>query len=213
MNLRDIFEQLSHGELSNVSVGGMNDGFGIREADYEKVVSHVNYALLELHKKFQLRKVTVELPIEEGLHTYLLDTDMLTIISITDQDGFPYSLNRINASYPEYNVSTDNTGFTFDNKENVAGTFSVTYKATIPAIDPIGLVPEDVDLDIHPGILQPLLNLIASRVYTHVPSLDGMNKSAEYYAKYLNDCQNIQMYGLLHNVEFENTKLEDRGWV
>jgi hypothetical protein len=213
MNLGELFEQLSHGELSTVALGGMNDGFGIREEDYEKVVSHVNYALLELHKKFQLKVVTVELPIEAGSHTYLLDADMLNIISIADQDGFPYSLNRINASYPEYNVSTDNTGFTYNNTENVAGTFKVTYKASITKIDPIGLVPEDVELDIHPGALQPLLNLIASRVYASLPSLEGVNKSAEYYSKYLNDCQNIQMYGLVHNAEFENTKLEDRGWV
>lgn len=219
MNLQDIFDQLSHGELSNVALGGLNDGFGIREEDFEKMTSHVNFALLELAKKFQLNVKTVTISQVEGVHTYLLDADLIRIISVVDNLGNPYSLNRLNDYYiPEdeeegdYNLETDTTGFTYN--YGVDGrTFKVTYQATIPTINPIDLDPMDVEIDIHPGALQPLLYLVASRVWASLPTLDGMNKGMEYLAKYEQACDNITKYGLVHNVEFEQNKLQDRGWV
>lgn len=219
MLLQEIFDQLSHGELSNVALGGLNDGFGIREEDYEKITAHVNYALLDLHKKFQLNKKTVEIAQVEGVHTYLLDADLLSIISIVDNEGNPYSLNRLDDSYiasetdvGDFNVMTDTVGFTYD--YGVDGrVFKVTYKAKSPNIDPIGLDPESTDIDVHPGVLQPLLFLIASRVFASLPTLEGVNKSMEYLLKYNDACELIQKYGLIHNIEFANNKLDTRGWV
>ena len=217
--LKDVFDQLSHGELSTVALGGLNDGFGIREADYEKMASHVNFALLELSKKFQLNKKKVILEQEEGTHTYMLDADLLNIIAVTDNLGNPYSLNRIDTQYipaeatdGDYNISTDTTGFTYD--YGIDGrTFIVHYQAILPRIDPIDLVPEEVDIDVHPGILHPLLYLVASRVYAALTVLDGVNKSMEYLMKYNDACDVITKYGLLHNYEIANKRFEAGGWV
>jgi hypothetical protein len=219
MNLKYVFDQLSHGELSTVALGGMNDDFGIREEDYEKICSHVNFALLDLSKKFQLNTKKVRTIQEEGVHTYVLDADLLSIISILDNEGNPYSLNRIDEKYIEedeeegdYNVSTDTTGFTYD--YGVEGrTFIVHYQATLPRIEPIGLDPENEEINVHPGILQPLVYLVTSRVYASLPTLDGVNKGMEYLMKYEQACEVIQKYGLLHNVEFQNNRLKDNGWV
>ncbi len=154
----------------------------------------------------------------EGVHTYLLDADLLNIISIVDNEGNPYSLNRLDDSYiasetdeGDYNVSTDTTGFTYD--YGVDGrVFSVTYKAKSASINPIGLDPATTDIDVHPGVLQPLLFLVASRVFASLPTLDGVNKSMEYMLKYNDACEVIQKYGLIHNIEFANNKSTDRGW-
>ena len=219
MNLLYVFDQLSHGELSTVALGGLNDGYGIREEDYEKIVSHVNFALLDLSKKFQLNKKKVRTSQVSDSHTYVLDADLLNIISIVDNLGNPYSLNRINDNYiaddeteGDYNVQTDTTGFTYD--YGVEGrTFIVDYQAVLPKIDAINLAPETVELDVHPGVLQPLLYLITSRIYASLPTLDGVNKSMEYLMKYNVECETIQKYGLIHKYDFANNKLSDNGWV
>jgi hypothetical protein len=219
MNLLYVFDQLSHGELSTVALGGLNDGYGIREEDYEKIVSHVNFALLDLSKKFQLNKKRVRTSQVAGEFTYVLDADLLNIISIVDNLGNPYSLNRINDKYivddeveGDYNVQTDTTGFTYD--YGVEGrSFIVDYQAALPKLNPINLDAETVELDIHPGVLQPLLYLITSRIYASLPTLDGINKSMEYLVKYKEECETIQKYGLIHKFEFTNNKFSDNGWV
>ncbi len=219
MNLLYVFDQLSHGELSTVALGGLNDGYGIREEDYEKIVSHVNFALLDLSKKFQLNKKRVRTSQVAGEFTYVLDADLLNIISIVDNLGNPYSLNRINDKYiaddeleGDYNVQTDTTGFTYD--YGVEGrTFIIDYQAVLPKLNPINLDPGTVELDIHPGVLQPLLYLITSRIYASLPTLDGVNKSMEYLMKYTAECETIQKYGLIHKYEFTNNKLSENGWV
>lgn len=43
MNLKEIFDQLTYGELSQISIGGGAAG-QIRPEDYAKLVAHTNLA-------------------------------------------------------------------------------------------------------------------------------------------------------------------------
>lgn len=62
MTLQEIFDQLAHGELSQLSIGGSEAG-AINKANYGRLLSHVNLGLTALYKRFQLRegRVLVEL--------------------------------------------------------------------------------------------------------------------------------------------------------
>lgn len=71
MKLSEIFTQLTHGELSQISFGGGEAG-EINEKNYEKVVSHINLGMLALYKRFSLKERTLLLVLQPGRYTYPL---------------------------------------------------------------------------------------------------------------------------------------------
>lgn len=73
MNLKEIFDQLTYGELSQISIGGGAAG-QIRPEDYAKLVAHTNLGLTALYKRFNLKvgRFTVEL--QPGLLNYQLNS-------------------------------------------------------------------------------------------------------------------------------------------
>ena len=62
MNLKEVFDQLTYGELSQLAIGGGELG-AITPANYARVVSHLNLGLTALYKRFLLKEgeLTVEL--------------------------------------------------------------------------------------------------------------------------------------------------------
>jgi len=67
MTLQDIFDQLEHGELSQLKVGELAD-----LEHQKKIVSHINLALLDLHKRFWLRYKRIVLELDEDIREYSL---------------------------------------------------------------------------------------------------------------------------------------------
>ena len=72
MTLKEIFDQLSYGELSQLSMGGSGDT-GITEANWERVLASVNLGLTELHKRFPLKEGRIDILLQPGQTTYVLD--------------------------------------------------------------------------------------------------------------------------------------------
>lgn len=73
MKLIEIFNQLTYGELSQMSIGGASVG-EISEVNQAKVVAHINLALSALYTRFPLKFRTLTLDIQPGIQTYLLDS-------------------------------------------------------------------------------------------------------------------------------------------
>lgn len=71
MKLQTIFDYLTSGELSQLSIGGGEPG-QIREADYRKVTQSINLGLSQLHTRFALREGTLKLVLIPGLYLYSL---------------------------------------------------------------------------------------------------------------------------------------------
>lgn len=69
MKLSEIFDQLTYGELSQVSLGG-GDAGKITQANYKQVLAHINLGLTSLYKRFPLKenRVVVELQHERVLY-------------------------------------------------------------------------------------------------------------------------------------------------
>jgi len=119
MNLQEIFDQLTYGELSQLSIGGGEAG-KIDKANYNRVLAHLNLALTALYKRFSLKESRLLLvPVanqvlysishkyavysEDSVETirYLLDTaaapfkdDILKIERILTDDGIDIPLNN-----------------------------------------------------------------------------------------------------------------------
>lgn len=73
MKLSEIFGQLTSGELAQVGLGGAKTG-AIAEADYHKVLNHVNLGLEDLHSRFTIRKGQLTLALQPGKATYSLSS-------------------------------------------------------------------------------------------------------------------------------------------
>lgn len=119
--LSEIFEKLTTGELSQVSIGGANSG-ELLEKDYRAVGNHVMLGLTALYKRFDLKRslLVVELVpdlTEYMLHSryavngkqtnepvrYIIDSmkrpfkdDILKILGVTNDEGCNLSLNDNN---------------------------------------------------------------------------------------------------------------------
>lgn len=76
MNLKDVYDQLAFGELSNVVFGKRIEGDqGIENANLEKIFPHVKLGLTDLHKRFLLREESMLLDIVADQSTYMLTMD------------------------------------------------------------------------------------------------------------------------------------------
>jgi len=85
MKLSDIFTQLTHGELSQLHVGG-GDAGQIDESNYAQVLSHVNLGLTSLYKRFHLKEARILLELQEGRSVYPLSSKYAVSNAAVNED-------------------------------------------------------------------------------------------------------------------------------
>lgn len=73
MKLKEIFDQLTYGELSQLSIGGSELG-AIQAKDYDRILAHINLAMTALHKRFNLKESNVLLELQPGRTLYPIKT-------------------------------------------------------------------------------------------------------------------------------------------
>jgi hypothetical protein len=115
MRIKEIFDQLTSGELSQVKLGGAEEG-AIPEAKYPVVVNHINLALTALHTRFNLRNGSLTLDLQPTRTEYVLHgdystfstkkpvadryiqtrfaNDLLKVERVLTDDGFDLALNQ-----------------------------------------------------------------------------------------------------------------------
>jgi hypothetical protein len=69
MKLQEVFDQLTHGELSQLSIGG-NEAGVISPANYNRLVPHVNLGLTQLYKRFPLKEGRLKLELQDNRTVY-----------------------------------------------------------------------------------------------------------------------------------------------
>lgn len=93
MKLQDIFNQLTAGEFSQLSIGGQDQGV-INEANYATVVAHVNLALASLYRRFHLKEGRIKLALQPGLQAYQLKSDF-AVSSRRSREPVRYILDSV----------------------------------------------------------------------------------------------------------------------
>jgi hypothetical protein len=100
MKLQEVFDQLSGGEFSQLSIGGGEAGV-IDEGNYAKVLGHINLGLTALFKRFTLKEGRLILALQEGVTTYKINST--------------YAVNAGSASpHVKYLIDTVDDPFTDD---------------------------------------------------------------------------------------------------
>jgi hypothetical protein len=91
MKLQEIFDQLTAGELSQLSIGGGEAGV-IAPSNYSRVVSHINLGLTSLYKRFPLKEERVGLQLVPGITTYNI-TSKFAVNSRSTREPIKYVLD------------------------------------------------------------------------------------------------------------------------
>jgi hypothetical protein len=124
MKLKEVFDQLTFGELSQIAIGGITDG-EINENNYPNILAHVNLGLTGLYKRFNLKQGRLILLPQVGKTDYLLhskfavngkrttepvryiedtvtspfEDDILKIERVLTDDGVEFALNNLSDKY------------------------------------------------------------------------------------------------------------------
>lgn len=184
MKLQEIFEQLSAGEFSQLSIGGQEAGV-IGEANWGRVVPHVNLALTALFTRFKLKEGQLTLELQPGQTLYKLSSQFalngkrtnepVRYIIDTADDRFVDDITKVEV------VKTD-SGLTLG-LNDAKDLWSVTTPSALQLRVPAGLVsvvedfPEELataNLTVtyraaHPKIIVPLGFFDPTRVEVQLP--------------------------------------------
>lgn len=239
MFLAEIFTQLTYGEFAELSIGGKDDG-GINPEDFPNIISHVNLALTELHKRFNLKTNEILLVQQEGVTTYPLkpqfammnaessepiryiddtarfpfEDDLLKIERILDEEGEEVPLNKLNNGNSFFTPKFNTLQIPVTHV-NVNNTLSIIYRANHELLEATESIdPQVTEVELPPALLEALLFYVASRVHSNVPAIEGdTGEGMRFMAKFEASCQRVEALGLIAEEEVTNSKLEDRGFV
>ena len=236
MKLSEIFNYLNYGELAEISLGGANEA-GILEENYPAIVSHLNMGLIELYKRFPLRKNSVKVQMYDSISVYKLITEFSAtngsalIKYILDSAEDPFTgkvlqIDSVTSDNKEINLILNDTSVTQDVIQTLSHNsfeiinftpdqiLTVNYKESPELISVTNLDPSAVEIDLPDSLLEPLVYYIAARAHTNVPSIEGNpSESTLYYQKFELSVRKVKEYGLIDNHYNSNTRLDDNGWV
>jgi hypothetical protein len=238
MKLSEIFNQLAYGELSQSSVVDVATG-GIAATKYGQLIAHVNLGLSALFKRFPLKEKTVTFTLKSGQLIYpisvadsdIIDAeegaedfsdDILKIESIHVSSGVELGLNNkadpLSCFTPKVNVLSVPTLIVEKSLDLpsylLTDTLKLTYRADHAILKMVlGLDPTKIEIDLPYSYLELLLLFIASRVTTPLGAgqFEGLAGN-NYYAKYEQACQALEMANLRVDQGSQNTRLTAGGW-
>lgn len=242
MKLSTIFTQLTHGELSQLDIGGA-DGVGIQSCDYTKIVAHVNLGLVELYKRFFLKEAEVVIQQYDHIQTYYLEgkyaetsgsdepikyivdsvyqpfkDDVLKIEQVFNELGIPLIENQdgcmscLPGQGALHPIYTPSYNSIQVPQPEKENQMIVTYRASHEEILVPGLDPKTTEVHLPPGLLEALVLYVGARVYAGM-NADQNAEGNNYYAKFEASCKTYTNLGLQKRDDHTNTKLDCAGWV
>lgn len=223
MKLVEIFKQLTHGELSQLNIGGAAAG-EINEDNYEKVLAHINLGLVALYTRFPLKTSTVSVEIQANQTVYPLDEDdLLKIDEVRTDEGDAFPLNN---EFDPYSINTPSPKVlevpqrivmpsTDTPTMYLTDSLHVKYRASLPIISIYddGFDPEQYEVELPYNYLQALLYFVAGRVNAPYGAANGYSAGDSYENKYEMECQRLMLYMPQVETVGQPNRLREKGWV
>lgn len=235
MQLQEIFDQLSAGEFSQLSIGGAPQGV-IDERNHARVVGHINLGLTALYRRFNLKEGKLILRLQEGqtkyqLHSkfavagdsdepvrYIIDSeadpfrdDIIKVEKVL-ADGKPLGLN--DAADPD-SVTTP-TSLTLEVPASLGvQDLTVVYRGNHPklVVEDGYIDTEDTWVELPETHLMALLYYVASRVHNPIGMSNEFHAGNSYAAKYEAECRELEGKGLQVDLTQSNERLRRNGWA
>lgn len=227
MLLSDIFDTLAYGELSALALAS---GGEIAREDMPKLVNHINRGVLELHKRFSLKRDTFTFTTEVGVLRYQLDKlcpNIIEVLRVFGHSEHPPKDEEIvkvshfkymNPEIPLCYLMVSPTIIRFNKTANVLTDFTVEYKATparIKVDDFDTFDPTKVEVDLPMTHLEALSLFIASRVIAPIANnLGSPQENMNYQAMYEQACQALTVQGLdVEEVAYDQDRFYRNGFA
>ncbi len=241
MTLQEVFDQLTMGELSQLSIAGNAPGV-LNKNSYPSLVNQINMGLERIYTRFNLKmgKLIVDLT-DKSRSDYYLDSrystvtgqrdkhpcyimdsktnlfrdDILKIISVKDNLDCDYVIN--DWTCPDA-IMTPNLKTIVLPKLIVQDlevtSLTVEYRAEHPKIVlPLGYFdPKTVHLELPNSHLLALCYFIASRIHNPVGLANDFNVGRNYAALYEQEAQRLEQENIEVDKIGTNTKLESAGF-
>lgn len=236
MKLSDIFSALTHGELSQLAVGGKKDG-GIYPYHSDEICSYINLGLNDLFSRFPLRYEEAVIQQKEGVtlyhlrkeyalsntestepHKYIIDSpfmpfndNVIKIERVMFEDGVDIELNTHGDTNAVYTPSFDTIQSMYGDDDCA---LSVVYRAGHPKVFTSDTVkPEDIEVELPPSFLRPLLLYVANRAYTALGTQEALTDAASWYQQYEAALLELENNNVISGEHYLNYKLWSNGWV
>jgi len=238
MKLQTIFDQLVHGELAHLFIGGSETDNIIIPENYPKVVTYINMALLELYKRFPIHVAQVDVQQYESIGTYVMaydyaisnatstqptkyiqdsltnpfkDSAFLKIENIFDENGCELILNN-SVEAKSYFTPHYNQIQVPNPSDDVM--FSVMYRASHASLAASSDIdPEVVEVSLPFSLLLPLCSFVGARAFAGTSTLNGVDDSQRMMQQYELACARITEYDLLNYDITPNYKAVNNGWA
>jgi hypothetical protein len=235
--LRDIFQDLSYGELQGTALGNLIAADNESEPDpksYKQLTSHVNAALRKLYTRFMLSAKELYIDQNEAIETYyLLDkyaaqsgsaepvkyisdsvanpfdqTELLKIEQCFDEEGGLLKLNDFSDELSLFTPAYNAIQMPWPNEFN---TVAVQYRANHPRI--IYTTGDDIALVevAVPEVLYEALMLYIA--YRGLPRMDDGAQKQQMLQAYEMSCQQVEKAGLHPQAEPGDWRFDAKGWV
>lgn len=231
MRLDELLLHLCEGEFANISLGVVIDDAPKME-HYTSVLRLIEVGLLELHKRFPLRKREVFIQqydhiqnyvlhskyaatntastepykyIEDTVYNQFLDHDFIQIEELYNEDGQPIALNDRSQQYSMYTSAFNTIQVPYPESAN---NFIVIYRAGHPAIDKKAH-PSDIDIALPYSHLEALLFYVAGRKL----SATNPEESQMYLAKFEMSCAKLIELNLRNEDNSPYQQFFLGGWI
>jgi hypothetical protein len=233
MTLNELLTSLSHGNLSNLRVGGSGSGT-IPDEHKAKVVGYVNQALLKLYTKFVLSEKELTLQTYDNIMGYPLrsihaDTDsnntaqkyirdtewdkfegaVVKVLAVFNEVGDEIPLNREDDPSSMFTPYIDTLQIPYARTGDV---YFVQYQAKHLTLTADDLAQE---VNVPSSLTEALSDYVA---YAAISPMNGPEHSAkafEYLQKFEMQCDQVLQKDLVNSsvVSTVTNKFEDRGFA
>lgn len=236
MNVKDLFDRLATGPLSNLDLADEHTGEILPEY-YKKLINYTNSGLLQLYSRFVLSTKTVMIETRAHITSYHLDSKYSqesgsTCPYIIDWPHDPFKDDAIKIlganqeGYGRRPLNDRNNCESFFTPSPLVleipnpregDSISVLYQARH---NPLKIFPDNEEetltqhLEIPFFLEEPLINFIASEYYSHLNGEGNLATGVAYHAKFDAACIEI-LDRDLHNETSSTTDLKflKRGFV
>jgi hypothetical protein len=237
--LREIFTDLSYGELQGIAIGNLIASDNESEPDpknYAQLISHINAGMRKLHSRFFCRALEIYIEQNEAVETYYLKNEYAqsnTASAIPIENRYiadpttnfdETSLLKIEQVFDEEGCLLKLNDFsdplsifspTYNAIQipwpNEFNTVAVQYRATHDKI----LYSVDMDIDttdvpVPMALYNALLLYVAFRA---MPRLDGGAEKGQMFQMYDDECKRVEQEGLHPQAEPGDWRFDAKGWV
>jgi hypothetical protein len=238
MKLQEIFNQLTHGEFSQLSIGGNERGV-ITDKTYPAVLSHINLGLTALFTRFSLMEGRIDLRPVPGQLVYHLDSKfsvnyrhpyeavrylidtpkdvfnddtVIKVEKVLDSEGNLHNLNVDGDPNSFFTPSIKSLRIPKDWKGDVTLVYRKNHPQVVVPMTGL-LLPERVEIELPYTHLEALLYFVASRAHNPAGMSNEFHMGASYAAKYEQACMMLDMQNVQSDRTTENHRLIRGGWV